>query len=184
MHLIPTRRDIGVGGAWNMAAHHPKCGRFIVQLDSDDVYSDENTLQKFVDAFHEQQCAMVIGSYMLTDIDKNMLPPGKIDHREWTPDNGRNNALRINGLGAPRGFFTPVVRAINLPNVNYGEDYALGLAISRRYQIGRIYDVLYCCRRWDDNSDAALSIEKENRNNTYKDRVRTWELQARIAMNK
>lgn len=184
VHLIPTRRDIGVGGAWNMAAHHPKCGRFIVQLDSDDVYSDENTLQKFVDAFHEQQCAMVIGSYMLTDIDKNMLPPGKIDHREWTPDNGRNNALRINGLGAPRGFFTPVVRAINLPNVNYGEDYALGLAISRRYQIGRIYDVLYCCRRWDDNSDAALSIEKENRNNTYKDRVRTWELQARIAMNK
>lgn len=184
IHLIPTRRDIGVGGAWNMATHHPKCGRFIVQLDSDDVYSDENTLQKFVDAFHEQQCAMVIGSYMLTDIDKNMLPPGKIDHREWTPDNGRNNALRINGLGAPRGFFTPVIRTVNLPNVNYGEDYALGLAISRHYQIGRIYDVLYCCRRWDDNSDAALSIEKENRNNTYKDRVRTWELQARIAMNK
>ncbi|MFC2298611.1 MAG: glycosyltransferase family 2 protein [Segatella oulorum] len=184
IHIIPNRRDIGVGNSWNMAAHHPQCGRFIVQLDSDDVYSDEHTLQKFVDAFYEQQCAMVIGSYMLTDIHKNMLPPGKIDHREWTPENGRNNALRINGLGAPRAFFTPILREVKLPNVNYGEDYALGLAISRYYQIGRIYDVLYCCRRWDDNSDAALSIEKENRNNTYKDRIRTWELLARLKMNK
>ena len=184
VHLIPNRRDIGVGGSWNMAANHTQCGRFIVQLDSDDVYSDEHTLQKFVDAFYEQQCAMVIGTYMLTDINRQMLPPGKIDHREWTPENGRNNALRINGLGAPRAFFTPILREVKLPNVNYGEDYALGLAISRNYQIGRIYDVLYYCRRWDDNSDAALSVEKENRNNTYKDRIRTWELLARLKKNK
>ncbi len=183
IHIIPTRNDLGVGGSWNMAAHHPQCGKFIVQLDSDDLYSGPDTLQKMVDAFYEQNCAMIIGSYMLTDINLNILPPGKIDHKEWTPENGRNNALRINGLGAPRAFFTPAIREINLPNVNYGEDYALGLAISRRYQIGRIYDVLYNCRRWDDNSDGNLSIEKENRNNTYKDRIRTWELLARIAMN-
>lgn len=183
IHIIPTRNDLGVGGSWNMAAHHPQCGRFIVQLDSDDVYSGTDTLQKMVDAFRAQRCAMIIGSYMLTDIQLNILPPGKIDHKEWTPENGRNNALRINGLGAPRAFFTPVVRDINLPNVNYGEDYALGLAISRRYQIGRIYDVLYNCRRWDDNSDGDLSIEKNNRNNLYKDRIRTWELMARMAMN-
>lgn len=184
IHIIPTRNDMGVGGSWNMAAHHPRCGRFIVQLDSDDVYSGTDTLQKIVDAFHAQQCAMIIGSYMLTDIHLNMLPPGKIDHREWTPENGRNNALRINGLGAPRAFFTPVLRGINLPNVNYGEDYALGLAISRHYQIGRIYDVVYNCRRWDDNSDGDLDRLKENRNNLYKDRIRTWELMARIAMDK
>ena len=184
VHIVPDRNDIGVGGSWNMAAHHPQCGRFIVQLDSDDVYSGTDTLQKMVDAFRQQQCAMVIGAYMLTDIDLNILPPGKIEHKEWTPDNGRNNALRINGLGAPRAFYTPVVRSINLPNVNYGEDYALGLAISRRYRIGRLYDVVYNCRRWDDNSDGDLSIEKENRNNLYKDRIRTWELMARMAMNK
>ena len=183
VHIVPTRNDLGVGGSWNMAAHHPQCGRFLVQLDSDDVYSGPDTLQKVVDAFYAQQCAMVIGSYMLTDIHLHMLPPGKIDHREWTLENGRNNALRINGLGAPRAFFTPVLRSINLPNVNYGEDYALGLALSRRYKIGRIYDVLYNCRRWDDNSDGDLSREKENRNNTYKDRIRTWELLARIAQN-
>jgi len=183
VHVIPTRKDIGVGGAWNMALHHPKCGKFAVQLDSDDVYSDENTLQKVVDAFYEQKCAMVIGSYMLTDINLKMLPPGKVDHREWTPENGRNNALRINGLGAPRAFFTPVARKVMFPNVNYGEDYAVGLAVSRRYQIGRIYDVLYFCRRHDENSDASLSVEKENMNNTYKDRIRTWELEARIALN-
>ena len=183
VHVIPTRKDIGVGGAWNMALHHPKCGKFAVQLDSDDVYSDENTLQKVVDAFYAQKCAMVIGSYMLTDINLKMLPPGKVDHREWTPENGRNNALRINGLGAPRAFFTPVARKVMFPNVNYGEDYAVGLAISRHYQIGRIYDVLYFCRRHDENSDASLSVEKENTNNTYKDRIRTWELEARIALN-
>ena len=184
VHVITERRDLGVGGSWNLAAHAPRCGRFIVQLDSDDVYLDENTLQKFYDAFQEQKVATIIGTYVLTDINKNVLPPGKIDHAEWTPDNGRNNALRINGLGAPRAFFTPVLRDIPMPNVNYGEDYALGLAISRHYLIGRIYDPLYCCRRWDDNSDGDLSIEKENKNNTYKDRIRTWELQARIAMNK
>ncbi|MDT3387577.1 MAG: glycosyltransferase [Bacteroidota bacterium] len=182
IHLIPQRNDIGVGGSWNRAAHDERCGRFIVQLDSDDVYSGPDTLQKIVDAFHAQQCAMIIGSYMLTDINMRELPPGKIEHREWTPENGRNNALRINGLGAPRAFFTPVLRTINLPNVNYGEDYALGLAISRRYQIGRIYDVLYNCRRWDDNSDGDLSREKTNRYNLYKDRIRTWEVMARIAM--
>ena len=184
IHVVTERRDLCVGGSWNLAAHDPRCGRFIVQLDSDDVYLDENTLQKFYDAFQKQKVAMLIGSYVLTDINKNILPPGKIDHAEWTPENGRNNALRINGLGAPRAFFTPVLRSIPMPNVNYGEDYALGLAISRHYLIGRIYDPLYCCRRWDDNSDGDLSIEKENKNNTYKDRIRTWELQARIALNK
>ena len=184
IHVVTERRDLCVGGSWNLAAHDPRCGRFIVQLDSDDVYLDENTLQKFYDAFQEQKVAMLIGSYVLTDINKNILPPGKIDHAEWTPENGRNNALRINGLGAPRAFFTPVLRSIPMPNVNYGEDYALGLVISRHYLIGRIYDPLYCCRRWDDNSDGDLSIEKENKNNTYKDRIRTWELQARIALNK
>ncbi len=184
VHIVPTRPDLGVGGSWNMCAMDERCGRFICQLDSDDVYSGTDTLQQIVDAFRQQRTAMIIGSYMLTDINLQPLPPGKIDHREWTPENGRNNALRINGLGAPRAFFTPVVREINLPNVNYGEDYALGLAISRRYQIGRIYDVLYNCRRWDDNSDGDLSVEKNNRNNLYKDRIRTWELMARIKKNK
>ncbi len=184
VHIVPTRPDLGVGGSWNMCAMDERCGRFICQLDSDDVYSGTDTLQKMVEAFRQQRTAMIIGSYMLTDINLQPLPPGKIDHREWTPENGRNNALRINGLGAPRAFFTPVVRELNLPNVNYGEDYALGLAISRRYQIGRIYDVLYNCRRWDDNSDGDLSIEKNNRNNLYKDRIRTWELMARIKQNK
>lgn len=173
-----------IGGNWNAAVHHPSCGRFALQLDSDDVYSGPDTVQKFVDAFREQNCAMVIGSYQLTDINLNPLPPGVIDHREWTPDNGRNNALRINGLGAPRGFWTPLLRQINFPVTKYGEDYAVALRISREYQIGRIWDVLYDCRRWDDNSDAALDVEKVNANNLYKDRLRTWELQARIAMNR
>lgn len=184
VHIIPKRNDLGIGGCWNMGVNDSACGKFAVQLDSDDVYYDENTLQKVVDAFYEQNCAMVVGTYMLTDIDKNPIPPGKIDHAEWTPENGRNNALRINGFGAPRAFYTPVIRETKLPNTSYGEDYALGLYISRTYQIGRIYDVLYCCRRWEDNSDAALSIEKTNSNNLYKDRIRTWELQARISQNK
>ena len=184
IHIIPERNDLGIGGCWNMGANDSVCGKFAIQLDSDDVYSDEHTLQKVVDAFYEQNCAMVVGTYMLTDLDKNPIPPGKIDHAEWTPENGRNNALRINGLGAPRAFYTPVLRETKLPNTSYGEDYALGLYISRRYQIGRIFDVLYCCRRWEDNSDAALSIEKTNSNNLYKDRIRTWELNARIALNK
>ncbi|HNY24863.1 MAG TPA: glycosyltransferase family 2 protein, partial [Bacteroidales bacterium] len=166
-------------GLWNTAAHHPQCGRFIVQLDSDDVYSGPDTLQKIVDAFYEQQCAMVVGTYRITDFKMETIPPGVIDHREWTPDNGRNNALRINGLGAPRAFYTPILREVLLPNTNYGEDYALGLYFSRKYQIGRIYDVLYCCRRWEGNSDAALEVEKTNTNNLYKDRIRTWEVQAR-----
>lgn len=184
VHLVPERNDLGIGGCWNYGVNSAHCGKFVVQLDSDDLYKDEHTLQTIVDAFYEQKCAMVIGSYMMTDFDLNELPPGVIDHKEWTPDNGRNNALRINGLGAPRAFYTPVLRAIGLPNTSYGEDYAMGLNISRHYQIGRIYDVLYLCRRWGGNSDAALSIEKVNANNLYKDRIRTWELEARIAANK
>ena len=184
VHLVPERTDLGIGGCWNYGVNSAHCGKFAVQLDSDDLYKDEHTLQTIVDAFYEQKCAMVIGSYMMTDFDLNELPPGVIDHKEWTPDNGRNNALRINGLGAPRAFYTPVLRAIGLPNTSYGEDYAMGLNISRHYQIGRIYDVLYLCRRWGGNSDAALSIEKVNANNLYKDRIRTWELEARIALNK
>jgi glycosyltransferase involved in cell wall biosynthesis len=184
IHIVPERDDLGIGGCWNTGVNHPKCGKFAVQLDSDDVYSDENTLAKIVKAFYEQNCAMVVGTYMLTDINMNMIAPGIIDHKEWTPENGRNNALRINGLGAPRAFYTPMLREIHVPNTSYGEDYALGLAFSRHHQIGRIYDVLYLCRRWEDNSDAALDINKVNANNLYKDKIRTWELQARCAMNK
>ena len=172
-----------IGGNWNAALHHPACGRFALQLDSDDTYSGPDTVQKFVEAFREQKCAMVVGTYMMTDFDGNALPPGVIDHREWTPENGRNNALRINGLGAPRGFFVPLLRKMNFPTTKYGEDYAVGLRISRRYRIGRIYDVLYNCRRWEGNSDAALAIDNVNANNFYKDKIRTWELEARIALN-
>lgn len=182
IHVIPERQDLLIGGCWNLAAHHEKCGKFTVQLDSDDVYKDENTLQTIVNAFYEQNCAMVVGTYMITDFEMNTIPPGVIDHKEWTPENGRNNALRINGLGAPRAFYTPVLREVKVPNTIYGEDYALGLNFSRKYQIGRIYDVLYLCRRWEGNSDAALDIVKTNANNLYKDRIRTWELQARIAL--
>ncbi len=182
IHVIPNRDDLGIGGCWNMGVHHEKCGKFAIQLDSDDVYSDENTIQKIVNAFYEQNCAMVVGTYQMTDFDMNSIPPGIIDHKEWTPENGRNNALRINGLGAPRAFYTPVLRDIKVPNTSYGEDYALGLNISRNYQIGRIYDILYLCRRWEDNSDASLDIVKMNGHNTYKDRIRTWELLARQKM--
>ena len=184
IHLIPERDDLGIGGCWNLGVHHPKCGKFAVQLDSDDVYKDENTLSIMVKAFYEQNCAMVVGTYMMTDFNMNMIAPGIIDHKEWTPENGRNNALRINGLGAPRAFFTPIVRDIKFPNTCYGEDYAMGLSISRHYLIGRIWEPIYLCRRWEGNSDAALSIDQTNANNLYKDRLRTWELQARIAMNK
>lgn len=179
IHLIPEREDLGIGGCWNMGIHHPKCGKFCIQLDSDDMYSADDTLQKIVDAFYEQNCAMVVGTYQMTNFNIEVIPPGIIDHREWTPDNGRNNALRINGLGAPRAFYTPVLRNIKLPNTSYGEDYAVGLTISRNYKIGRIYDVLYLCRRWEENSDASLDIVKMNNHNLYKDRIRTWELQAR-----
>ena len=181
VHIVPERHDLGIGGCWNLAVHDEACGEYAVQLDSDDVYSGPETLQKIVVAFRQQKCAMVVGTYQMTDFQMNPIPPGIIDHREWTEDNGRNNALRINGLGAPRAFWTPLLRTINLPNTSYGEDYALGLRISRDYRIGRIYDVLYCCRRWDGNSDAALDVEKINANNQYKDRIRTWELEARIA---
>ncbi|GAB6122554.1 glycosyltransferase family A protein [Dysgonomonas termitidis] len=184
VHIIPDNKELGIGGCWNLGVHHPKCGKFAVQLDSDDVYAHEKTLQKIVDAFYEQNCAMVVGTYMLTGFDMKMIPPGIIDHKEWTPDNGRNNAIRINGLGAPRAFYTPILRNIKVPNTSYGEDYALGLYFSREYQIGRIYEVLYLCRRWDDNSDASLDIVRLNAHNTYKDRIRTWELEARIALNR
>ena len=184
VYIAQDKTYHAIGGNWNAALHHPKCGRFAIQLDSDDVYFDENTVQKFVDAFLEQKCAMVVGTYRITDFNMNTLPPGVIDHREWTPENGRNNALRINGLGAPRGFYVPMLRKINFPVTKYGEDYAVGLRISREYQIGRIYDVVYNCRRWDENSDASLDIDKVNANNLYKDRLRTWELEARISMNK
>lgn len=183
VHLIPTRTDLGIGGCWNYAINDAHCGRFAVQLDSDDLYSSENTLQTIVDAFHEQKAAMIVGSYRMCDFDLNTLPPGLISHNEWTEDNGCNNALRINGLGAPRAFFTPLVRQHQFPNTSYGEDYAMGLAFSRRFRIGRIYDELYLCRRWGGNSDAVLSIDKVNANNHYKDQLRTVEILARQKQN-
>ena len=184
IHFIPERKDLGIGGCWNEAVFHPSCGKFIVQLDSDDLYINENTLQTIVDKFYEENCAMVIGSYRMTNFNLEEIPPGVIDHREWTDDNGPNNALRINGLGAPRAFYTPVLREIRVPNVSYGEDYALGLAISGKYKIGRVYQPVYLCRRWDDNTDASLDAEKINSHNLYKDRIRTFELQSRIQRNK
>ena len=179
VHIVPERTDLGIGGCWNEAINSDHCGRFAVQLDSDDLYSSPHTLQKIVDCFYRQKAAMVIGAYRMCDFELNTLPPGIIDHKEWTDENGPNNALRINGLGAPRAFFTPLVREIGFPNTSYGEDYALGLAFSRNFRIGRIYEELYLCRRWGGNSDAALSIDKVNANNLYKDRLRTMELKAR-----
>ncbi|MGM9765270.1 MAG: glycosyltransferase family 2 protein [Candidatus Cryptobacteroides sp.] len=181
--IVPERNDLGIGGCWNTAVHDPGCGEYAVQLDSDDVYKGEDALQKVVDVFRNEGCGMVIGSYEMTDFNMAPLPPGIIDHREWTEENGRNNALRINGLGAPRAFYVPLLRKINFPNVSYGEDYAVGLRICREYRIGRIYEPIYCCRRWEGNSDAALDIERVNANNLYKDRIRTWELEARLTMN-
>lgn len=182
-HIIPQRDDLGIGGCWNIAVHSALCGKFAVQLDSDDLYKDENTLQLIVDKFYEEKAAMVIGSYQMTDFQLNELPPGVIDHKEWTLHNGRNNALRINGLGAPRAFFTPVLRSINLPNTSYGEDYAVAIAISRTYQIARIYEPIYLCRRWEGNTDASLTIQQQNSHNFYKDKIRTFELLARIRKN-
>lgn len=184
VHIIPQETDLGIGGCWQRAIEDERCGRYAVQLDSDDVYSSENTLQQIVDCFQQGNYGMVIGSYDLTDINLNPLSDNIIDHREWSDNNGRNNALRINGLGAPRAFVTAILREICVPNVSYGEDYALALRISRKYRIGRIYSSLYHCRRWDGNTDAALPIEKINRNNYYKDQIRTIELKARIAQNK
>lgn len=184
IHLIPEEEHLGIGGCWCLAANHPLCGRFAVQLDSDDLYSSPHTLQTIVDTFLNEGAAMVIGSYRMTDFQLNTLPPGLIDHREWTPENGHNNALRINGLGAPRAFFTPLLRELQIPNTSYGEDYALGLMFSRNYHIARIYKELYLCRRWEGNSDAALNITQINRNNHYKDKLRTLEIQARQGGNK
>jgi glycosyltransferase involved in cell wall biosynthesis len=183
LHLIPEREDLAIGGCWNEAIHHQSCGRFAVQLDSDDLYRDESTLQKIVDTFRKEKCGMVVGTYQMTNFALESIPPGIIDHKEWTPDNGRNNALRINGLGAPRAFFTPLLRQIKVPNVSYGEDYAVGLAISRDYQIGRIYEPVYLCRRWEGNSDADLDVTKLNAFNAYKDKLRTFEILARQRKN-
>ena len=184
IHVIPERNDLGIGGCWNEGVFHEKCGKFAIQLDSDDLYINDTVIQHVIDAFYAQNCAMGVGSYQMVNFKLEEIPPGLIDHKEWTPENGRNNALRINGLGAPRAFYTPVIRSIRVPNVSYGEDYALGLAISRHYQIGRIYEPLYLCRRWDDNTDASLDVNKMNAHNTYKDRIRTIELMARIEMNR
>lgn len=183
IHIIPKRTDLGIGGCWNEGVFQPLCGKFAIQLDSDDLYINNDVIQTIVNAFYEQNCAMVVGSYKMVNFKLEEIPPGIIDHREWTPDNGRNNALRINGLGAPRAFYTPVLRDVKVPNTSYGEDYALGLNISRNYQIGRIYKPLYLCRRWDDNSDASLDVVKMNAHNHYKDKIRTLELWARIAKN-
>lgn len=184
VHVIPDRADLGIGGCWNVALSHPLCGRFAIQLDSDDLYIDNKVIATVVAAFYTEECAMVVGSYKLVDFDLNELPPGLIDHREWTPDNGRNNALRVNGFGAPRAFYTPVLREARLPNTSYGEDYAAALRISRIYNVGRIYEPLYLCRRWQGNSDSALDVSKLNLFNHYKDKIRTIELMARINFNK
>ena len=183
IHHIPQRSDLGIGGCWNEAVMHPLCGKFAIQLDSDDLYSNEHVLTTIVSAFYEQKCAMIVGTYQMVDFDLNPIPPGIIDHKEWTPENGRNNALRVNGLGAPRAFFTPVIRNVKFPDTSYGEDYAVGLAISRDYKIGRIYETLYLCRRWEENSDASPDVDRINRFNLYKDRIRTIELLARIKKN-
>lgn len=179
IHVIPGSNDLQIGGCWNEAVHSPYCGRFAAQLDSDDLYLDESTLSRIVDRFRRDRCAMVVGSYRMTDFNLREIPPGVVDHKEWTPENGPNNALRVNGFGAPRAFFTPVLRRVNIPNVSYGEDYAVGLALSRRYRVGRIYDPIYICRRWEGNSDADPGIAKMNLNNLYKDKIRTIEIRAR-----
>ena len=183
IHIIPQRTDLGIGGCWNEAIHNSQCGKFAVQLDSDDLYLNEHTLQNIVNKFYQNKCAMIIGSYRLTDFDKKEIPPGIIDHAEWSDENGHNNALRINGLGAPRAFYTPVIREINFPNVSYGEDYAVALTILRDYKIGRIYEPIYLCRRWDGNTDSNLSIEQQNANDYYKDSIRTAEIKTRQEKN-
>ncbi len=184
VHIVPGRDDLGIGGCWNEAIHSDHCGRYAVQLDSDDMYAGSDTLQRIVDMFHGGEYAMVVGSYRLVNMDLKEIPPGLIDHREWTPENGRNNALRVNGLGAPRAFCTDIVREVQFPNVSYGEDYAVALAVSRTYQIGRIYEPIYLCRRWEGNTDAALSIEQSNKNDFYKDQIRSIEILARQKINR
>jgi glycosyltransferase involved in cell wall biosynthesis len=184
IHHIPQSKELGIGGCWNEAIEHQKCGRFSVQLDSDDIYFNENTLQKIIDKFYEEKCAMVIGSYILTDFNLNEIPPGIIDHKEWTAENGPNNALRVNGFGAPRAFYTPVIRKIKFPDVSYGEDYSVGLAVCREFIIGRIYEPVYICRRWEGNTDSSLTIEQENKNNSYKDMIRSEEIKTRQNLNR
>jgi glycosyltransferase involved in cell wall biosynthesis len=184
IHLIPNRNDLNIGGCWNMAIDHRLCGKFAVQLDSDDKYQTDKTLQTIVNTFYKQQCPMIVGSYTITDFNFNPIPPGVIDHREWTPKNGRNNALRVNGFGAPRAFFTPLVRQIHFPNTSYGEDYTMGLTISHDYQIGRIFNSIYLCRRWEDNTDSNIDIFKQNENDRYKDKLRTLAILRRHKQNK
>jgi len=184
IHIIPARKDLSIGGCWNVGIAHPLCGKFAVQLDSDDLYLNDDSLNKIINKFHEDNCAMVIGSYKLIDLNMKEIPPGIIDHKEWTNNNGHNNALRINGLGAPRAFYVPIIRKIKFPNVSYGEDYAVALAISREHRICRIYEPLYLCRRWEGNTDADLSIEKQNEHNYYKDSIRTKEIFARQKLNR
>lgn len=183
IHIMPQRNDLGIGGCWTTAISDPRCGKFAIQLDSDDLYIDDQVVQTIVDTFYTEKCAMVVGSYQMVNFKLEEIPPGVIDHKEWTPDNGPNNALRINGLGAPRAFYTPLLRQVRIPNTSYGEDYAVGIRLSRTWRIGRIYKPLYLCRRWDENSDASLDVVKMNHHNLYKDRLRTYELMARIRLN-
>jgi hypothetical protein len=184
IHLIPECKTLGIGGCWNLAVNHPECGKFAVQLDSDDMYNTPFTIDKIVKTFYANSCAMVIGSYQMMNFENQPIAPGLIDHAEWTEDNGHNNALRINGLGAPRAFYTPILRETLLPNTSYGEDYATGLTLSRKYKIGRIYDPIYNCRRWEGNSDANLDIIKLNSYNAYKDRIRYFEIKKRLLHNR
>lgn len=181
VHVVPERRDLGIGGCWDEAVFHPRCGRYAVQLDSDDLYLDENVLARVVGELQCGPYAMVVASYTMVDFALNEIPPGLVDHREWTRENGRNNALRVNGFGAPRAFDTTVLRRVGFPNVSYGEDYAVALRISRDYEIGRIYESVYLCRRWEGNSDSALPLETQNRYDAYKDWLRTLEIAARKA---
>jgi glycosyltransferase involved in cell wall biosynthesis len=183
LHLVPKRTDLGIGGCWNEAVQSPACGRFVCQLDSDDLYADEHTLAKMIGMLREGRCGMAVGSYRLVNFNLEELPPGIIDHREWSDDNGRNNLLRVNGIGAPRAFATALLREFPFPNVSYGEDYAASLRISRDYQVGRIYEPVYLCRRWEDNTDAQLSNEQEVRYAMYKDGLRTQEIKQRQARN-
>ncbi|MGC2442660.1 glycosyltransferase family 2 protein, partial [Candidatus Binatus sp.] len=179
-HIVPERRDLGIGGCWNEAIYSTHCGQYAIQLDSDDLYLNESVLSRIVAALDAGPYAMLIGSYTMVDFSLKEIPPGLIDHREWTRDNGRNNALRVNGLGAPRAFNTAILRRIGFPNVSYGEDYAVALRISRDFEIGRIYESVYLCRRWEGNSDSALPLEVANRYDLYKDWLRTVEIQARM----
>lgn len=183
VHIVPEEEGLGIGGCWNMAIDSRFCGRYAVQLDSDDIYSGPDTLEKIVVGFRDQRCAMLVGSYTIVDFDLNPIPPGLIDHREWTDANGHNNALRINGLGAPRAFRTDILRQVRFPNTSYGEDYAVALRLSGMYRVGRIFEPLYFCRRWSGNSDASLDIRRQNANNLYKDSLRTAELLSRIREN-